>query len=86
MDNKTCIDIVVYKLCLLKGNVSSLINFVALPEDVNAAVFFFYGNILFIHYSSAKGTQYGKPIYIVFPSLEKYRKARGTLMIRGKFH
>ena len=41
MDNKTCFEIVVYKPCLLKENVSYLIKFVtlrgvALPEDGNA--------------------------------------------------
>ena len=47
MDNKTYIEIyiVAYKpiiACLLEENVSSLINFVALPEDVKAAIFFLH--------------------------------------------
>ena len=77
MDNKACLEIVVYKPCLLKENVSSLINFVTLPEDNNALYHFSSEIIKFIHSSSAKGI-FEEPIYIVFPPWKLYRSMRDT--------
>ena len=68
--------------CLLK-KVSSLINFVVFPKDVYALCMypFFFGSILFIHSSSAKGT-FGEPVYIVSPPLEGYTNAKACETLR----
>ena len=78
MDNKTCIEIVVYKPCLLKENVSYLIKFVALRgvalrcPNMSIHCILFLRKYL-IHSSSAKGIL-GNQLKLFCSSLKVYKK------------